>query len=286
MRRPDLAASRRRRSAPTITTTDSAGHRLRHRRATSSPSWRVDFGAALARRRRTRRVDRREDAASDEDPADAHRRGACVPISVPVLVMAGDDDVATLATRSPDVRSDPGGAAGGRARASHALSKEHTKECVRSSSTSCLARCPPVTLYAPCVGIARRGTRRTNRDGAARPRYTWAQCWTRFRFGRAPASDVVDGAQPGSPATDCSTSSPPSSRSCSAMTSRQGAQWQWGYLSCTAVRAGRRRRPASRTPLDRLRLATHDVYCAWRCSEWCCSAPSFCRSGSRPTGAS
>jgi pimeloyl-ACP methyl ester carboxylesterase len=67
-------------------------------------------------------------------------------ISVPVLVMAGDDDVATLshtcsmyeAIREAQLAIVPG--------TSHMLLKERTKECVRIIDHFLGSKLPPVTL--------------------------------------------------------------------------------------------------------------------------------------------
>lgn len=69
------------------------------------------------------------------------------------------------------------------------------------------------------------------------------------------------------------------------LTSRQPAQWQWGYLSFTTYALVAVVALLSDAARSSARCVASG-YCAWRCSESCCSAPSFCRSDSRPTGAS
>jgi len=69
-------------------------------------------------------------------------------ITVPVLVMAGDDDVATLVAHLLDVRAIPQGQLSIVPGSSHMLLKERTKECVRVMEHFLSAKLPPVT-FAP-----------------------------------------------------------------------------------------------------------------------------------------
>ncbi len=67
-------------------------------------------------------------------------------IEVPVLVMAGDDDVATLAHTCAMYESIPESQLAIVPGASHALLKERTKECTRIISRFLTGDIPPVTL--------------------------------------------------------------------------------------------------------------------------------------------
>ncbi len=69
-------------------------------------------------------------------------------ISVPVLVMAGDDDVATLSHTCSMYESIPQGQLSIVPGTSHMLLKERTKECVRVMDHFLSAKLPPVT-FAP-----------------------------------------------------------------------------------------------------------------------------------------
>jgi pimeloyl-ACP methyl ester carboxylesterase len=69
-------------------------------------------------------------------------------ISVPVLVMAGDDDVATLAHTASMYESIPGAELAIVPGTSHMLLKERTKESVRIIEHFLGSKWPPVT-YAP-----------------------------------------------------------------------------------------------------------------------------------------
>ncbi len=68
-------------------------------------------------------------------------------VSVPVLVIAGDDDVAKLSHTVALYEALPEAQLAVVPGASHALIKEHTRECVRLIRTFLLGPIPPVTLY-------------------------------------------------------------------------------------------------------------------------------------------
>jgi pimeloyl-ACP methyl ester carboxylesterase len=67
-------------------------------------------------------------------------------IAVPVLVMAGDDDVATLSHTCSMYEAIPQGQLSIVPGSSHMLLKERTKECVRIMDHFLSAKLPPVTL--------------------------------------------------------------------------------------------------------------------------------------------
>jgi pimeloyl-ACP methyl ester carboxylesterase len=68
-------------------------------------------------------------------------------ISVPVLVLVGDDDVARLDHTVTLYESIPESQLAVVPGASHAVLKEHTKECVRLIQRFLLDPVPPVTKY-------------------------------------------------------------------------------------------------------------------------------------------
>jgi pimeloyl-ACP methyl ester carboxylesterase len=68
-------------------------------------------------------------------------------ISVPVLILVGDDDVARLDHTVSLYQSIPESQLAVVPGASHAVLKEHTKECVRIIERFLLEPVPPVTKY-------------------------------------------------------------------------------------------------------------------------------------------
>ena len=172
-------------------------------------------------------------------------------ISVPVLVMAGDDDVATLAHTCSMYESIPQGQLSIVPGTSHMLLKERTKESVRIIEHFLRSKSPPVTLRA----AAPRGHRVTpvERPAKIATLGTIGPMLTRMPLARTRLLTWW-GALPGLRSDALLYGLSAVFALGLGISSAQGAQWQWGYLAtgpyalCALLAYG----------MHRLNLSAHD----------------------------